>query len=146
MVVTLDVSKLSGWSNADALVNMDCMVVTLDVSKLSGWLNAVASQNMPYMVVTLDVSKFSGLSNSIAPWNMPRMFVTAEVSQSDMSALKSLVMPDQYPPAPVSSAEKRKLMSVMPETSQPATGPYVASVEAASSLKAWSFVFRSSLL
>eukprot|EP00964_Phaeocystis_antarctica_P046653 scaffold26979_cov53-Phaeocystis_antarctica.AAC.4 len=43
MVVTLDVSKLSGWLNADARRNMTYMVVTLDVSKLSGWLNADAS-------------------------------------------------------------------------------------------------------
>ena len=42
MLLTLDVSKLSGWLNADARRNMLCMVVTLDVSKLSGWLNAQA--------------------------------------------------------------------------------------------------------
>ena len=42
MVVTLDVSKLSGWLNADAWLNMWFMVVTLEVSKLSGWLNADA--------------------------------------------------------------------------------------------------------
>ena len=42
MSVMLDVSKPSGWLNADAEVNMEPMVVTLDVSKLSGWLNAEA--------------------------------------------------------------------------------------------------------
>ena len=42
MLVTLDVSKLSGWLNADATKNMRAMSVTLDVSKLSGWLNADA--------------------------------------------------------------------------------------------------------
>ena len=42
MSVTLDVSKLSGWSKADAEWNMSLMSVTLDVSKLSGWLNADA--------------------------------------------------------------------------------------------------------
>ena len=31
-----------GWARAERTVNMDCMVVTLDVSKLSGWLNALA--------------------------------------------------------------------------------------------------------
>ena len=35
-------------------------VVTLDMSKLSGWLNADAYWNMLYMIVTLDVSKLSG--------------------------------------------------------------------------------------
>eukprot|EP00964_Phaeocystis_antarctica_P046651 scaffold26979_cov53-Phaeocystis_antarctica.AAC.2 len=43
MLVTLDVSKLSGWLNADARMNMEPMVMTLDVSRLSGWLNADAS-------------------------------------------------------------------------------------------------------
>ena len=42
MVVTLEVSKLSGWLNADAPLNMSPMFVTLEVSKLSGWLNADA--------------------------------------------------------------------------------------------------------
>ena len=37
--------------------NMKLMSVTLDVSKLSGWLNADALWNMPYMVVTLEVSQ-----------------------------------------------------------------------------------------
>ena len=43
ILVTLDVSKLSGWLNADAAINICCMCVTLDVSKLSGWLNAAAT-------------------------------------------------------------------------------------------------------
>ena len=40
--VTLEVSKLSGWLNADALWNMTPMYMTLEVSKLRGWLNAPA--------------------------------------------------------------------------------------------------------
>ena len=43
MLVTLEVSKPSGWLNTTALRNIWPMVVTLEVSKLSGWLNAVAS-------------------------------------------------------------------------------------------------------
>ena len=46
MVVALEVSKLSGWLNADAESNMRLMVVTLDVSRLSGWLNTDAERNM----------------------------------------------------------------------------------------------------
>ena len=46
MVVTLDVSRLSGWLNADACSNMYSMVMTLDVSRLSGWLNADVKENM----------------------------------------------------------------------------------------------------
>ena len=40
--VTLDVSRPSGWLNADAEKNIQLMSVTLDVSRLSGWLNADA--------------------------------------------------------------------------------------------------------
>jgi len=48
MVVTSEVSKLSGWLKADAdcrlnMKNMELMVVTLEVSKLSVWSNARAS-------------------------------------------------------------------------------------------------------
>ena len=45
MSVTLEVSKLSGWLNADgdAEENISLMPVTLEVSKLSGRLNAYAS-------------------------------------------------------------------------------------------------------
>ena len=67
MLVTLEVSKLSGWLNADALENIRCIVVTLEVSKLSGWLNADAPRNMLIMVMTLDVSKLSGWLNAGAP-------------------------------------------------------------------------------
>ena len=42
MAVTLDVSRLSGWLNADAELNIQLMSVTLDVSRLSGWLNTDA--------------------------------------------------------------------------------------------------------
>ena len=42
MLVTLEVSKLSGWLNTDAPASMKSMLVTLEVSMLSGWLNADA--------------------------------------------------------------------------------------------------------
>ena len=57
MAVTLEVSKLSGWLNLNALLNMPCMVVTLEVSKLSGWLNADAPRNIWYILVTPEVSQ-----------------------------------------------------------------------------------------
>ena len=50
--------------------NMYCMVVTLEVSKLSGWLNAGAPKNMRPICLTLDVSKLSGWLNTDALWNM----------------------------------------------------------------------------
>eukprot|EP00964_Phaeocystis_antarctica_P164664 scaffold143224_cov118-Phaeocystis_antarctica.AAC.1 len=79
MVVTLDVSRLSGWLNADAERNMTFMPLTLDVSRLSGWLNADAEKNMPLMSVTLDVSRLSGWLNTDAPRNISPMVVTLEV-------------------------------------------------------------------
>ena len=42
MLVTRDVSRLSGWLKADAELNMKVILVTLDVSRLSGWLKAAA--------------------------------------------------------------------------------------------------------
>ena len=72
MSVTLDVSKLSGWLNADAAKNMCLMVVTLEVSRLSGWLNPDASLNISYMFVTLEVSKLSGWLNACVPCRVER--------------------------------------------------------------------------
>ena len=66
MVVTLEVSKLSGWSNTDAPANIWYMLVTLEVSKRSGWLNADALWNMWRVFVTLEVSKLSGWLNADA--------------------------------------------------------------------------------
>ena len=48
------------WARAERTLNISSMVVTLDVSKLSGWLNPLALLNMKLMSVTLDVSKLSG--------------------------------------------------------------------------------------
>ena len=55
------------WARAERTLNMLSMVVTLDVSKLSGWLNPLAPLNMKLMSVTLDVSRVSGWLNSGAP-------------------------------------------------------------------------------
>merc|ERR1719162_2942277 len=57
MSVTLEVTKLSGWSNSTALSNIPDMSVTLEVTNLSGWLNATAYANIPDMVLTLEVSQ-----------------------------------------------------------------------------------------
>ena len=55
------------WARAERTLNISSMVVTLDVSKLSGWLNPLALLNMKLMSVTLDVSRVSGWLNSGAP-------------------------------------------------------------------------------
>ena len=45
---------------AAAESNILAMLVTLDVSRLSGWLKVVAKKNMACMLVTRAVSKVSG--------------------------------------------------------------------------------------
>ena len=116
MFVTLEVSKLSGWLNADAWVNMSPMALTLDVSKLSGWLKDDAKANMPFMVVTL------------------------EVSQLDTSALNV----DRHGES--SNVDMRLDMSVTALTSHPPIGPYTASVAAWSAQYMASLALRSLLL
>eukprot|EP00964_Phaeocystis_antarctica_P083863 scaffold52794_cov50-Phaeocystis_antarctica.AAC.4 len=64
---------------------------------------------------------------------MPLMDVTLDVSQLETSTLKFRKL------------LKRPLMSETPETSQSATGPYVAMADAGLSLTAWTAVFRASL-
>merc|ERR1740139_2070044 len=112
MVVTLEMSKLSGWLNADAPRNISAMSVTLEVTKLSGWLNANAFANIPDMAVTLEVSRLSGWLNATADRNISAMSVTLEVSQLERGSLNSR-MPS-----------KRLLMSVMAETSQSPMRPH----------------------
>ena len=92
MVVTLDVSKLSGWLNADASCRVERRAY--DAGRGAGrergrWAAAARerhargegpavkaggaracaerTENMPYMVVTLDMSRLSGWLNALAP-------------------------------------------------------------------------------
>ena len=58
--------RLGAGHGEERTLNMPYVVVTLEVSKLSGWLNADAETNMPYVVVTLEVSKLSGWLNAPA--------------------------------------------------------------------------------
>lgn len=58
ILVTPEMSQAErSWLNAEASSNMLSMLVTLDVSQLSGWLNRSAEWNMETMLVTLDVSQ-----------------------------------------------------------------------------------------
>ena len=64
--------------------------------------------------------------------NISRMSVTPEVFQLEMFASKFCKL------------LKSPLMSETPETSQSATGPYVAMADAGLALTAWTAVFRAS--
>ena len=66
--------------------------------------------------------------------NISRMSVTPEVFQLEMSASKFCKL------------LKSSLMSETPETSQPATGPYIAMADAGLALTAWTAVFREAVL
>ena len=114
---------------------MDLMSMTLDVSKLSGWLNADANCRVEkrarcgpgggrawagrsaHAASTGGKGPTEGRGASACAErteNMLRMVVTLDVSQLEMFALIC------FKPA------KSPLMSVMAETSQSAMGPYVA--------------------
>ena len=78
-------SSLLAADKEIAALNMDCMSLTLEVSKPSGWLNADAPRNIWYMVVTPEVSQseMSALK-SFKSLKSPLMSVMTETSQSAM--------------------------------------------------------------
>ena len=152
-------SRLWVRARAERTQNMLLMVVTLDVSKLSGWLNALApcrvqrracdagkrcgprSGRALGVAVTQAARARGGRARLKAgkraraerTRNISCMVVTLDVSQLEMSALKL------FKPL------KRKLMSVMAETSHSAIGPYVAMAAVGLALYAWTAVCREAL-
>ena len=94
MFVTLDVSKLSGWLNADACCRVERRAYAMrgevragrregvrrrrrkrharGEGLTQGWARAERTQNMRYMSVTLDVSKLSGWLNADARCRVER--------------------------------------------------------------------------
>ena len=73
IVVTLEVSRVSGWLNSDA----DCAEWKgghIGSGRNAGWIRTGAERtlNMRYMLVTLDVSKLSGWLNADAPCRVER--------------------------------------------------------------------------
>ena len=137
---------------------MKRMVVTLEVSKLSGWLNTHApcrESKGGHAVWEEGPGGAEGRggqrrrkqhARGICPKavgdraraehtvNMSSMVVTPEVFQLETSALK-FCMP-----------EKSSLMSETAETSQSAMRPYVAVAAAGSTLYAWTATFREAVL
>jgi len=86
MVVTLDVSNLSSWLNADAACRAErrghamgggdthaaCMGGKARLKAVGAGARAERTWNMPAMVVTLDVSKLSGWLNALASCRVDR--------------------------------------------------------------------------
>ena len=59
ILVTLPVSKTSGWSKMLALLNVLRMLTTIPVSSVSGWLKATANSNIDVVSRTRVVSQAS---------------------------------------------------------------------------------------
>ena len=73
IVVTLEVSRVSGWLNSDA----DCAEWKgghIGSGRNAGWIRTGVERtlNMRYMLVTLHVSKLSGWLNADAPCRIKR--------------------------------------------------------------------------
>ena len=128
------------------------MVVTLDVSKLTGWLNADARCGFRGGGGGLGRERRAGecagvdlRPECVRTSNMYFMFVTPEVCQLEMSALKR-VKGLRPPVQGAMQAPKRDSMSVMAATFQSAMGPYVSIAELASASNSTTAVLRSALL
>ena len=86
------------YARAERTLNMAYMVVTLDVSKLSGWLKVVAPCRVERRVHAHAMrgmhreaarpKAWGGRARAKRTQNMYRMLVTPDVSQLEMSALK----------------------------------------------------------
>ena len=120
---------------------MYSMLVTLDVSKLSGWLKTIApcrvAKGAGREAGGGEVGargRYTDRARVERTANMPVMSVTPEMFQLDMSALKFCKL------------EKSPLISVMAETSQSARGPYVAMADAGLALNALTATIREAVL
>jgi hypothetical protein len=161
-----DVARFKAWgprARAERTVNMANMVVTLEVSKLSGWLKADADCRVEGRAcdaggrgvragrregLGCGGGTTSGMHGEDGPAqglgatraraertaNMAPMVVTLEVSQPEMSALKFVNLRKSWP------------MSVMAETSQSAMGPHVAVAAVGLALNSWTLVCREALV
>eukprot|EP00964_Phaeocystis_antarctica_P094001 scaffold60773_cov44-Phaeocystis_antarctica.AAC.4 len=134
MFVTLEVSKLSGWLNADAPCreSKGGRAVRSEVYQSAGGRRRTTAAHAACRG-GLDC-RLGARHGAERTWNIWYMVVTPEVSQLEMSVLK-LVLP-----------RKSWLMSVITETSQPAMGPYVALAAVGSALKSRTAVTRAPLV
>ena len=78
-------SRLELRARVERTRNISLMSVMMEVSKLSGWLNADAPWNIWFMVVTPEVSQFeTSALKFFKSLKSPLMSVIAETSQSVM--------------------------------------------------------------
>ena len=114
MVVTLDVSRLSGWLNADALCPAEKRAVSVCGPGKGGRVGATSNQAGE---ARIQVGAEARTEHTL---NMAFMVMTPEVFQPEMFALKYAM------------SMKSSDMSVMAETPQSAMGPYCAMAKIAS--------------
>ena len=136
MPLTLDVSKLRGWLNADAPCRVDRGRTMRGARCGPGGGRATLGRRRRKRHAR-GRPDFQGVrvrARAGRTTNMRNMFVTPEVSQLEMSALKFF------------NISKRNPMSVMAETHQSAIGPYFAMADAAFELNSPTAVLRTPLL
>jgi hypothetical protein len=135
MSVTLEVSKLTGWLNADAPCRVEGGHVQYGTRCGQVGGRAWGRRRKRHARGKGPTPRLGGQgTRAERTENIMRMFVTLDVSQLEMSALKFFEF------------WKREPMSVMAETHQSAMGPYVAMAKAAFESNSVTAVFREPLL
>ena len=130
MVVTLEVSKLSGWLNADAT----CRESKRRHGEVQAGRRQAAGDGGASRAQGKDRLQIGGRTGVERTRNIWFMVVTPEVSQLETSASKFFML------------EKIPLMSVIAETSQSAMGPHFVVASVGLLLNAWTAVFRVAVL
>ena len=135
MSVTLEVSKLSGWLNADAPCRgSKGRACGAGRGIRVGGRKAASDRGASSVHQERDRLRLGAGHGEERTKNMARMVVTLEVSHLEMSALNFRMF------------LKSPLMSVTAETSQSTMRPYVAVAAVGLSLYAWTAVFRAALV
>jgi hypothetical protein len=146
MIVTLEVSKLSGWLKADAYCRVEGRACDAggERSEPGGGraCGAVAAHKRRHARGKARLKAWGPRARAERTKNMLLMSVTLEVSQPELSAE---FMPEMSALKLVKS-RKRELMSVMAETSQSAMGPYVAVAAVGLALNALTAACREALV
>ena len=134
MLVTLEVSRLSSWLNADAPCRVERRSMRCGARCAPGGGRAWGGGGASGMHGDGPTQGLGARARAERTQNMAYMLVTLDVSQLEMFALKLFKL------------LKRWLMSVIIETSQPAMEPYVSVAVVGKALYHNIAVFREALV
>ena len=134
MFVTLEVSQLRGWLNADAFCRVEGRGMRCGARCAPGGGRACGGGSASGMHGKGPTQGMGARARAGRTWNMVFMLVTLEVSQLEMSALKFV------------KSLKSQLMSVIIKTSQPAMEPYISVAAVGLASNACNAVCRESLV